>query len=116
MAVVEYSASTAADPQFFLLANDTWNYSAQVLAMDSAVAHRIAEEPIFMTALGFSPDGNIANIDYEVRELDVNDNRIYFGDDIVPMIRVAVNYLVNTEEELPETNLILLFQILPGTR
>ncbi len=109
MVVVEYVASVAADPQMFLLASEEWNYSAQVLAMDSAVAHGLADEPLFMTVLGFSPDGNIANIDYEVNELDVNDARIYFGDDIVPMIRMVVEPIINTHEELPATNLVTAF-------
>lgn len=106
IALVEYVATTADDPQFFLLASEERDYSAQVLAMDSAFAHGLTDERLFMTALGFSPDGNIANIDYEVRELDVNDSRIYFGDDIVPMIRVVVSPLVNTNDQLPIDNSI----------
>ncbi|MDQ3015240.1 MAG: T9SS type A sorting domain-containing protein, partial [Bacteroidota bacterium] len=106
IALVEYVAAVATDPQLFLLASDARNYTAQVLAMDSAVARGLTDVPLFMTALGFSPDGNIANIDYEVNELDVNDARIYFGDDIVPMIRVVVEEEVNTNDELPTNNLI----------
>lgn len=108
IALVEYVASTADDPQFFLLANDTRNFSAQVLAMDSAYAHGLVEDRLFMTALGFSPDGNIANIDYEVRELDGTDSRIFFGEDIVPLIRIVIR-TVNTNEELPLENLVSVF-------
>jgi hypothetical protein len=107
IALVEYVATD--QTQFFLLASEDRDYGAQVLAMDSAFAHGLTTERLFMTALGFSPDGNIANIDYEVRELDVNDTRVYFGDDIVPMIRVVVQSTINTNDELPINNLVAAY-------
>ena len=108
MALVEYVASTADDPQFFLLASEARDYNAQVLAMDTAFERGMIDHRLFMTVLGFSPDGNIANIDYEVRELSTTDTRIHFSDNIVPMIRVVVN-TVNTNEELPLTNKITTY-------
>ena len=41
-AIVEYQASSADDPQFFLLASENYNYGAAVLASDSAVALGLA--------------------------------------------------------------------------
>ncbi len=111
MTVVEYVASLSTDPQFFLLASDDHNYSAQELAMDSAVAHGLATRPLYFTVLGFSPDGNIANIDYEVKELNVNDARIFFGNSIVPVIRVVTVHqdTTNTKDALPISNLISVY-------
>jgi hypothetical protein len=105
IAIVEYQASTADDPQFFILASEARNYSAQVLAMDTAVANGLADQRVYSSVLGFSPDGNIANIDYEVTELDVNDDRIFFGHDIVPLVRIQTIY-DNTVDELPLDNAI----------
>jgi Secretion system C-terminal sorting domain len=105
IAIVEYQASVAADPQFFMLASEARNFGAQVLAMDTAVAQGLADMRVYSSVLGFSPDGNIANIDYEVTELDVNDTRIFFGHDIVPLVRIVVEG-VNTVDQLPLDNLI----------
>ncbi len=105
IAIVEYQASTADDPQFFILASEARDYAAQVLAMDTAVAQGIADQRVYSSVLGFSPDGNIANIDYEVTELDVNDARVFFGHDIVPLVRVVV-LINNTVDQLPLDNSI----------
>jgi hypothetical protein len=105
IAIVEYQASTADDPQFFILASEARDYGAQVLAMDTAVANGLSDQHVYSSVLGFSPDGNIANIDYEVTELDVNDARIFFGHDIVPLVRVVVEG-VNTVDQLPLDNAI----------
>jgi hypothetical protein len=105
MAIIEYVAPDAAAPQFFLLASEARDYTAQELAMDSAVAKGLATQPVYFTVLGFSPDGNVANIDYEVKELDVNDTRIFFGNNIVPLVRIE-GLAVNTKDELPLNNLI----------
>jgi hypothetical protein len=108
IAIVEYQAATADDPQFFLLASEARDFGAVVLASDTAVAYGLADFPIYTAVLGHSPDGNISNIDYEVRELDVNDNRIFFGQDIVPLIRV-VTKTTNTVDQLPLDNAISTF-------
>ncbi len=108
IAIVEYQASTADDPQFFILASEARSYGAQVLAMDTAVANGLADQHVYSSVLGFSPDGNIANIDYEVTELDVNDARIFFGHDIVPLVRVVV-LGTNTVDPLPLDNAISAF-------
>lgn len=108
IAMIEYVASTADDPQFFMLASEARNYNAQVLGMDSAFVKGIADDRVFISVLGHSPDGVIANIDYEVTELDVNDNRIFFGNDIVPLVRVVVDP-VNTNDPLPSNNLVNVY-------
>jgi hypothetical protein len=109
MAIIEYVATAATDPQFFMLASEARNYNAQELAMDSAVAKGLATMPVYFSVLGFSPDGNIANIDYEVKELNVNDTRIFFGNDIVPYVRVVQKSTTNTKDELPLNNLITAY-------
>lgn len=108
IAIVEYQASTGEDPQFFLLASEERDYNAAVLAGDTAVAWGLTDQRVFSSVLGFSPDGNIANIDYEVRELDGTDARIFFGHDIVPFVRV-VGVTNNTVDVLPIDNLISAF-------
>ncbi len=108
IAIVEYQAATASDPQFFLLASEARDFGAVVLASDTAVAYGLTDHLVYTAVLGFSPDGNIANIDYEVRELDVNDSRIFFGQDIVPLVRV-VTRTTNTVDPLPLDNTISAF-------
>ena len=109
IAIVEYQASVSTDPQFFMLASEARDYGAQVLAMDTAVANNLAGAAhVYSSVLGFSPDGNIANIDYEVTELDVNDSRVFFGHDIVPLVRVVVN-ATNTVDQLPLDNSITAY-------
>jgi len=108
IAIIEYQASSAADPQFFLLASEDRNYSAQQFAMDSAVYYGLTDMPAYFSVLGFSPDGIIANIDYEVKELNVNDSRIFFGNDIVPLVRVVVKQTTKVTD-LPADNLITVF-------
>ncbi len=108
MALVEYVATDAADPQFFMLASEDRNFNATTLASDSAFVQGISNYRIYMTVLAFSPDGIIANIDYEVRELDPNDARIHFSDDIVPLVRI-VTKTTNTNEQLPLDNAISLY-------
>ncbi len=104
--IIEYVAAVAADPQFFLLASDDRDYTAQQLAMDTAVTLGLATNPVYFSVLGHSPDGNIANIDYEVKELGVA-TRIFFGNDIVPFVRVVQKSdTVNTKDELPLNNLV----------
>ena len=103
--IVEYQASTSDDPQFFMLASEARDYNAAVLAADTMVAWGLADMHTYSAVLGHSPDGNIANIDYEVTELDVNDTRIFFGHDIVPLVRVIVKG-VNTVDQLPLDNSI----------
>lgn len=109
MVIIEYVASVATDPQFFLLASEARDYSAQELAMDSAFAQGLSPMPVYFSVLGFSADGNIANIDYEVTELDVNDTRIFFGNSIVPLARVVRKSTTNTKDVLPLNNLISVY-------
>lgn len=107
-AMVEYVATASTDPQFFLLASDARNYNATTLASDTAFTHGWTDDRIYMTVLQHSPDGIIANIDMEVRELDPNDNRIHFSDDIVPLIRVVTQPL-STDTDLPSDNLVSVY-------
>ncbi len=107
IAIVEYQASVATDPQFFLLASEARDYGAQKLAMDTAFAKGLSDMRVFSSVLGFSPDGIIANIDYEVHELSTTDNRIFFGHDIVPVVRIVTG--VNSVKPLPETQKINVY-------
>ena len=70
----------------------------------SAVALGLADQRVFSTVLGFSPDGNIADIDYEVRELGAN--RVFLGHGIIPLVRIVVESTVNTVDPLPLDNAI----------
>jgi hypothetical protein len=107
-AMVEYVATNSTDPQFFLLASDARNYNATTLASDTAFLNGWTQDRIYMTVMQHSPDGIIANIDFEVRELDATDTRVHFSDDIVPMIRVIVGG-VNTDTDLPVENLVSVY-------
>lgn len=106
MAMVEYQASSADDPQFFLLASEEFDYNAAALASDSAVALGLTDQRVFSAVLGFSPDGNIADIDYEVRQ--ISSSRIFLGHDIIPVVRIVVegDSIVNTVDQLPLDNAI----------
>jgi hypothetical protein len=107
-AMVEYVATSAADPQFFILASDARNYNATTLASDTAYAKGLVSRPTYMTVLQHSPDGIIANIDFEVRELSGTDTRIHFSDDVVPLIRLKT-MILNTDTDLPSGTLISVF-------
>ena len=74
-----------------MLASEARDYTPQQLAMDTAFAHGLTDMPAYFSVLGTSPDGILTNIDYEVKELDPNDNRIFFGNDIIPLVRVVTN-------------------------
>lgn len=108
IAIVEYQASSSTDPQFFLLASEARNYNAQQLAMDSAFVNGVSDMTAYFSVLGFSPDGIIANIDYEVKELNPNDSRVFFGNDIVPLVRVVVKDVTKVTD-LPADNQVSVF-------
>ncbi len=91
MAIIEYQATSQDDPQLFLLASEERDYTGQQVASDSAFAKGLIAKPYYFSVLGFSPDGIITNIDYEVKELDLSDNRIFFGNHIVPLVRVVTS-------------------------
>src|SRR5690606_30925917 len=98
IAIIEYQASSDSDPQFFLLASEARNYTAQQLAIDTAFEYSLTDMRAYFSVLGFSPDGIIANIDYEVKELNPNDTRIFFGNDIVPLVRIQVEPIVAVKD------------------
>src|SRR5690606_19795956 len=108
IAIIEYQASSDSDPQFFLLASEARSYTAQQLAIDTAFTYGLVDFRAYYSVLGFSPDGIIANIDYEVKELNPNDTRIFFGNDIVPMVRVVVKDITKVTD-LPANQLISVF-------
>jgi hypothetical protein len=108
IALVEYVASTVDDPQFFLLASEDRNFNATVLASDTAYVKGWTDHRTYMTALEFSPDGILANVDIEVKDLSPTDTRVHFGDDIVPVVRVITTN-TNTVEPLPANNLITVY-------
>lgn len=108
IAMIEYQASTADDPQFFMLASEARNYNAQLLAIDSAFADGTLDFHPYFSVLGFSPDGDIANIDYEVTELNVNDTRVFFGNDIVPLVRIDLEGIISVPT-LPADQIITAY-------
>jgi hypothetical protein len=108
IALVEYVAVSIDDPQFFMLASEDYKYSATVLASDTAFVNGWADFRIFMTALEFSPDGVLANVDIEVKDLSPFDARIHFGDDIVPLVRL-IPTLTGTHDPLPSTDLVNVY-------
>lgn len=108
MAMIEYLPGPG-DPLFILLASEARDYTARQIAMDSAVAHGLAPYPIYFTALGLSPDGNISDIDYEVKELNVNDTRIFLGNNIIPVIRIIVKHSTNTKDNFDSNNSISVY-------
>ncbi len=111
IAMVEYQANTGDDPQFFMLASEAVNYSPITFAMDSAFIKGWVDYRTYVTCLGVSADGNIAGIDYEVKELDVNDTRVFFGNDIQPLVRLNLQAsgTTSTEDLLAEENVISTF-------
>ena len=100
--MVEYNAE---DQTFlFLLASEALDYGAVVLSANQA------GDPVYASVLGFSPDGNVQGIDYQVTELDVNDNLIYFGWDIVPLVRLNVEpKTTSAVTPLPADNIVDVF-------
>ena len=102
LVMVEYNAND--DVTFcFMLASEERDYGSVVLSAEQAGI------PTYASVLGFSPDGIIAGIDYEVTELDPEDDRIYFGWDVVPLVRLLLDGETNTNEVLAEENVISMF-------
>jgi hypothetical protein len=108
IALVEYVATTSSDPQFFLDASEDRDFSATVLASDTAFVSGLGDHRIYMTALEFSPDGVLANVDIEVKDLSATDSRVHFGDGIVPVIRLGLTN-TNTVDQLPIADLINVY-------
>ncbi|MBK9104890.1 MAG: T9SS type A sorting domain-containing protein [Saprospiraceae bacterium] len=112
MVIVEYQAQDENDPQLFIRASEARDYTGIQLASDTAFANGMIDMPYYFSVLGFSPDGNLTNIDYEVKELDINDDRIFFGNDIVPLVRIITGHLdtmINTKDILPASEKIEVF-------
>ncbi|MGB3077939.1 MAG: T9SS type A sorting domain-containing protein, partial [Saprospiraceae bacterium] len=111
MAMIEYQPTLASEPQLYLWASDARDYTSQQVATDSAISLGLNIPPVYFSVLGFSADGNISNIDYEVRELNPNDIRIYLGNNIVPLVRIVTSNpdTTNTKSELPFENLITVY-------
>ncbi len=109
IALVEYVAATTDDPQFFMLASEDRNYNATVLASDTAYVKGWADHRIYMTALEFAPDGMLANIDIEVKDLSATDTRVHFGDDIVPVVRVIPSTSGTVDHQLPSTDIVNVY-------
>jgi len=108
IALVEYVAATVDDPQFFLLASEDRNYNATVLASDTAFTKGLTDHRIYMTALEFSPDGVLANVDIEVKDISATDTRVHFGDGIVPVVRLMLTN-TNTVDQLPTYDLVNVY-------
>jgi len=108
IALLEYIASTTDDPQFFISSSDERDYRATVLASDSAFVNGLGDHRIYMTALEFSPDGVLANVDIEVTDVSTTDTRLHFAENIVPAIRVTLTN-TNTVDPLPTADLITVY-------
>src|SRR5690606_1229977 len=106
--IIEYSTSSYDSPEFVLLASEARNYNAQLLAIDTAVAKGLLSIHPYFSVLGHSPDGDISNIDYEVTELSVTDNRIFFGNDIIPLVRLVTKMEVSVPT-LPAHQVVTAF-------
>ena len=103
LVMIEYTDMSADQTFMFLAANDEIDYSAQRLASEQA------GKPTYSSVLGFSPDGNIQGIDYEL-VLSDDDNRIYFSPDITPLVTLNVKNKVSaTSDPLSDDNLIEVF-------
>lgn len=87
---------------FFLLASEDYDYGGVVLSGAQAGM------PTYASVLGFSSDGNVQGIDYEVT-LTTDPDRVHFGWDIVPLIRLNIDDLVGTKDLLPEENVVKLY-------
>lgn len=74
--------------QLFLLGTQELNYGPTV----EGYRIKYPESGLgrhYSTVLGFHPSGNLEGIDYEVREFDPNDERIFFGHNIIPLVRLT---------------------------
>ncbi|HLF63420.1 MAG TPA: T9SS type A sorting domain-containing protein [Saprospiraceae bacterium] len=98
--MIEYYATDRT--LFFLLSSEQYNYGAVML---SALQ---AGTPTYASVLGFSPDGNLQDIDYEVTERG-DPNRVYFGWNIVPLVRLNIDFGDGVEDVLPEENIVGLY-------
>lgn len=100
IAIIEYQAFTVEDPVLWLLASDARDYGATNLAFDQAFDAGLVDRKFYASVLGLSPDGNLAQIDYGVTAAGT------FGFDVVPLVRIVVDPVVSTNEQLPLDNLI----------
>ncbi|MEP6794878.1 MAG: T9SS type A sorting domain-containing protein [Saprospiraceae bacterium] len=110
MAMIEYNSSSVFGPDLNLIANDKVDYTQLQLSMDSAFSLGIVSDRVYFTVFGYSPAG-ISNIDYEVKELNPNDTRIFPGNDIIPLVRISFSSpdTTNTKSDLPSENLITVY-------
>lgn len=92
------------ETQMFLLCSEQYEYGATFLGL------RQANAPVqyYGSVMGISPDGNVQGIDYELRELDVMDNRVHFGDGIAALVRMQLTEITATND-LSENNLIDIY-------
>jgi hypothetical protein len=101
LAMVEYNAVD--QTTFFMLGSEQYDYGAMHLASEQA------GDPIYVGVLGFSADGNIQGIDYEVTEFGA-DERIFFRRDLNAVVRLDLKPLESAvTDPLGEDNLIQVF-------
>lgn len=100
--MVEYAAGT--QTFFFLMASEEYNYGANVLSSAQAGL------PMYAAVLGFNSAGDIAGIDYEVTELSLEDDRVYFGWDLVPVVRLNIEPTTSAVDDvLPADHFAVLY-------
>lgn len=98
--MVEYNAIDRTF--FFLEASEAYDYGGVVFSSAQA------GQPTYCSVLGFSPDGNVQGIDYEVTNLGVT-GRVHFGWDIVPVVRLNLDVPDAVDNSLSADNTITLF-------
>ena len=111
MVMIEYNSSTVYSPNLNLLASDLVDYTQLQLTMDAAFTLGHVSDRTYFSVYGFSFDGNISNIDYEVREINPDDTRIFPGNDVIPVVRITVSSpdTVSTKSELSSDNQITIY-------
>lgn len=106
LVMIEYNASD--ETGVFLNASEFYDYGAVALSSEQAWQNGMGT-PAYMGVLGHSPDGNVQGIDYEIKEFG-DDGRTYFGNDIVPAVRLFLKEVITgTNDLLDASNKVDLF-------
>ena len=105
LTMIEYNA--ADQTGVFLNASEFYDYSAVAFSSEQAAEMGMGM-PAYQGVLGFSSDGNVQGIDYEIKEFG-DDGRTFFGNDIVPAVRMYLSQVVSTDDLLDDSNVVNLY-------